>query len=149
MSAIKAILKSEPSEYSFDDLVREGRTVWSGIHNFVALKNLEALRVGDAVGIYHTGSERAVVGIAIVTRAAYRPAGEPHSKFRVVDLRAGRRFSRPVPLEEIKTDSAFQESLLVTMGRVSVVPLTPEQSDALDRLSRTAAPPAVARGADP
>ena len=139
MSAIKAVLKTEPGDYSFDDLVRESKTVWSGIHNFVALKNLESLRVGDAVAIYHTGSERAVVGIAIVTRPAYRPPGEPHSKFRVVDLRAGRRFTRPVPLEELKAEPAFQDSLLVTLGRIAVVPLTPEQSDVLDRLSRTEA----------
>ena len=141
MSAIRAILKTEPSDFSFDDLLREGKTVWSGIHNFVALKNLEALRVGDAVAIYHTGEERAMVGIAIVTRAAYRPRGEPHSKFRVVDLRAGRRFLRPVTLEELKQEAVFRDSLLVTMGRISVVPLTPEQSETLDRLSRGAAPP--------
>lgn len=140
MSAIKAILKTEPGDYSFDDLVREGRTAWSGIHNFVALKNLESLKVGDAVAIYHTGNERAAVGIAIVTRAAYRPPGEPHSKFRVVDLRAGRRFTRPVSLDELKSEPVFQESLLITLGRIAVVPLTPEQSEVLDRLSRTEAP---------
>lgn len=136
MSAVKAILKTEPSEYSFDDLERDHSTTWSGIHNFVALKELEALKVGDAVAIYHTGGERAAVGIAIVIRAAYRPHEEPHSKFRVVDVRAGRRFPRPVTLEELKREPSFVDSLLLTMGRLSVVPLTEEQSDALDRLSR-------------
>jgi predicted RNA-binding protein with PUA-like domain len=140
VGAIKAILKTEPSDFSFDDLQREGKTVWSGIHNFVALKNLETLKVGDAVAIYHTGNERAMMGIAIVTRAAYRPRAEPHSKFRVVDLRAGRRFARPVTLEDLKKEPVFQDSLLLTMGRISVVPLTAEQSEVLDRLSRVAAP---------
>jgi predicted RNA-binding protein with PUA-like domain len=139
VSAIKAILKTEPSEYSFDDLEREKNTVWSGIHNFAALRHLEELRVGDAVAIYHTGSERAAVGVAIVTKAAYRPRGEPHPQFKAVDLRAGRRLGRPVTLEELKAEPVFADSLLVTTGRLSVVPLSAEQSNILDRLSRSPA----------
>jgi hypothetical protein len=76
MSSIKALLKTEPSEYSFDDLGKDGTTLWSGIHNYAALRNLETLKVGDAVAIYHTGAERTAVGIAIVTRAT-NPPGQP------------------------------------------------------------------------
>lgn len=131
MSAIKALLKTEPSEYSFDQLEKDGTTTWSGIHNYAALRNLETLKVGDAVTIYHTGAERAAVGIAIVTRAAHRVRGEPNPKFLSIEVRAGRRFSRAVSLEDLKNEPAFAASPLVTMGRLSVVPLTPEQSDRL------------------
>jgi predicted RNA-binding protein with PUA-like domain len=135
MSAIKAVLKTEPSEYSFDDLERDRATLWSGIHNYAALRNLEDLKIGDAVAIYHTGTERAAVGVAIVTKAAHRPRGEPNPKFLAVEVRAGRRFPRPVPLDVLKDDPAFSESPLVRMGRLSVVPLTPEQSDRISALA--------------
>jgi len=135
MSAIKAVLKTEPSAYSFDDLERDHATLWSGIHNYAALRNLETLKIGDAVAVYHTGSERAAVGIAIVTRAAHRPRGEPNPKFLAIEVRAGRRFPKPVTLDALKEDPAFSDSPLVTMGRLSVVPLTPEQSDRMAALA--------------
>lgn len=131
MSAIKALLKTEPSAYSFDDLEREGSTTWSGIHNYAALRNLETLKVGDAVTIYHTGAERAAVGIAIVTRGAHRVRGEPNPKFLSIEVRAGRRFPRPVVLDDLKEEPVFASSPLLTMGRLSVVLLTSEQSDRL------------------
>jgi len=129
MSAIKAVLKTEPSAYSFDELERDRVTLWTGIHNYAALRNLEQLKIGDAVAVYHTGSERAAVGIAIVTKAAHSPRGEPNPKFLAIEVRAGRRFAKPVTLESLKEEPLFADSPLVTMGRLSVVPLTPEQSD--------------------
>ena len=131
MGAIKAVLKTEPGDYSFDRLEKDGTTVWSGVHNYAALRNLETLKVGDAVAIYHTGAERTAVGVAIVTRAAHRPRGEPNPKFLAIEVRAGRRFPRPVSLEDLKQESVFQTSPLVTLGRLSVVLLTAEQSDRL------------------
>ena len=135
MSAIKAVLNTEPSEYSFDDLERDRVTLWSGIHNYAALRNLEDLKIGDAVAVYHTGTERAAVGVAIVTKAAHRPRGEPNPKFLAVEVRAGRRFPKPVPLDVLKDDPAFADSPLVRMGRLSVVPLTAEQSDRISALA--------------
>jgi len=135
MAAIKAILETEPSKYSFDDLERDGKTSWDGVTNWGALKNLETLRVGDAVAIYHTGSQRAAVGIAIISRAAYRMHGQP-SKYLAVNVRTGRRFESAVSLNELRTEPAFAESPLFGQGRLSVVLLTAVQSDILDRLSR-------------
>jgi predicted RNA-binding protein with PUA-like domain len=135
MSAIKAVLKTEPSAYSFDDLERDRTTLWTGIHNYAALRNLEQLKIGDAVAIYHTGAEKAAVGIAIVTKAAHRPRGEPNPKFLAIEVRAGRRLPRAVPLDVLKEDPAFADSPLVTMGRLSVVPLTAEQSDRISALA--------------
>lgn len=129
MSAIKAVLKTEPSAYSFDQLEQDRVTLWTGIHNYAALRNLEQLKIGDAVAVYHTGSERAAVGIAIVTKAAHRPRGEPNPKFLAIEVRAGRRFPKPVTLDALKEEPLFADSPLVTIGRLSVVPLTPEQSE--------------------
>jgi predicted RNA-binding protein with PUA-like domain len=141
VAAIKAILKTEPSQFSFDDLEREGKTAWDGVTNWTALRNLETLSVGDAVAIYHTGDQRAAVGIAIVSRAAYRMHGQP-SKYVAVNLRKGRRFAQAVSLDDLREEPEFADSALFRQGRLSVVLLSPAQSDVLDRLSRRKPVPA-------
>ena len=114
------LLKTEPSTYSWDDLVRDKTTTWDGVNNPVALKHMASMKRGDDVLVYHTGSEKAVVGLARVTSAK-------DSKPPVVEIEAVRPLSRPVPLAEIKADAVFAESPLVRQGRLSVVPLTNEQ----------------------
>jgi len=121
------ILKTEPSTYSFDDLAKEATAVWDGVKNPVALKHLRNMQPGDQVLIYHTGDERAVVGHAEVTSAAYPDPKSKEGDLVVVNLRAGKRLARPVLLSEIKADPAFMDLGLVRMGRLSVVPLTPAQ----------------------
>ena len=121
------LLKTEPSTYSWDDLVREKTTTWEGVTNPVALKHLAAMERGDNALIYHTGKEKAVVGLARVTRSAYPDPGAKDPKPRVVDIEAVRPLPRPVPLAEIKADALFAQSPLVRQGRLSVVPLTDEQ----------------------
>ena len=111
------ILKTEPSTYSHADLVRDGTTVWDGVKNPVALRHLAAMQRGDEVMIYHTGSEKAAVGLASVTGEA-RPN---------VTLRADRPLARPVTLAEIKADPAFAGSPLVRVPRLSVIPVTAAQ----------------------
>ena len=121
------LLKTEPSTYSWDDLVRDKTTTWEGVTNPVALKHLAAMERGDNALIYHTGKEKAVVGLARVTRSAYSDPEAEDPKLLVVDIEAVRSLSRAVPLAEIKADSLFAESPLVRQGRLSVVPLTDEQ----------------------
>ena len=118
------LVKTEPSEYSFEDLRREKETVWTGVKNPVAIRNLFSMKVGDRVIVYHTGSEKSAVGAATVTTFEENPkkAGEP----RVV-LRAAKPLPRPIPLDEIKSSPLFSDSPLVRIGRLSVVPLTPAQ----------------------
>ena len=118
------LVKTEPGEYSFEDLRREKETVWTGVKNPVAIKNLVSMRAGDRVVVYHTGSEKSAVGAATVTASEENPkkAGEP----RVV-LRATKPLPRSVPLKEIKSSSLFSDSPLVRIGRLSVVPLTAAQ----------------------
>ncbi len=121
------LLKTEPSTYSWDDLVREKTATWDGVSNPVALKHLAAMKRGDDALIYHTGKEKAVVGLARVTKSAYPDPGAKDPKQLVVEIEAVRPLSRPVPLAEIKADALFAESPLVRQGRLSVVPLTDEQ----------------------
>jgi predicted RNA-binding protein with PUA-like domain len=112
------ILKTEPSEYAFADLQRDGRTRWDGISNPVALKHLRSMHRGDQAVIYHTGDEKRIVGLATV-------ASEPDEN-AVVELEAGRSVPAPVTLAAIKADPAFKDLALVRMGRLSVVPVPPE-----------------------
>ena len=128
------LLKTEPSAYSYDDLEREGRAVWDGVTNPVALKNLRAMKAGDEAFVYHTGDEKAVVCRARVARAAYADPKKGDARLVVVDLEPVGRMKVPVTLAEIKAMPAFADSPLVRQGRLSVVPLTPPQWKAvLDR----------------
>ncbi len=119
------VLKTEPSEYGFPDLVRERRTRWEGVSNPVALKHLRSMLEGDGALIYHTGSEKALVGRARIASAPYPDPSDP--KLVVVDVEAGQPLPRAVPLAAIKADPSFAELGLVRMPRLSVVPLEPDQ----------------------
>jgi len=130
------LLKTEPSTYSYSDLEREVRTVWDGVKNPLALKNLRAMQLGDPVVIYHTGDEKAAVGLAEVTKAAYRDPKGKYPALVVVDLKAVGPLSRPVTLAEMKANPAFSESPLVRQGRLSVVPLTAAQWKAIEGKAR-------------
>ena len=132
------ILKTEPSSYSFDDLRRERSAVWDGVKNPVALKHLRAMQPGDEVLIYHTGDEKAVVGRARVTGAAYADPKKNDAKLVVVELAAGAGLSKPVPLATIRAESAFRDLALVRMPRLSVVPASAAQWRRLLKLGGSA-----------
>jgi predicted RNA-binding protein with PUA-like domain len=121
------ILKSDPDTYGFDELARDRRTVWDGVSNAVALKNIRSMAQGDRVFIYHTGDEKAIVGLATVVSAPYADpkAGDP--KLTVVDIEAGERLPRPVTLSAVKADPAFAQLGLVRLSRLSVIPVPAEQ----------------------
>ncbi len=119
------LLKTEPSAYSWDDLVREGRTAWTGVTNAQAQRNLRAMRQGDRAVLYHSGEKRAV-GIAEVVRTAYPdPTGEGETV--CVDVRPVAPLPAPVPLEQLKLEPTFEGSALLRQGRLSVVPLAPAE----------------------
>jgi predicted RNA-binding protein with PUA-like domain len=121
------ILKTEPSEYSFDRLASERRAVWDGVTNPLALRHLREMAVGDPVLIYHTGDEKAAVGLARVVRAAYPDPKGDDPKHVVVDVEYVRPLKHPVTLKAVKADPAFADFALVRMGRLSVVPVTAAQ----------------------
>jgi predicted RNA-binding protein with PUA-like domain len=124
------VVKTEPSTYSYDDLAREGTTLWDGVKNPVAMKHLRAMQPGDEVMIYHTGDEKAIVGLAKVV------GQDP--KLGVPKLKVERAVSRPVTLAAIKADKAFADLALVRMGRLSVLPVPPPQFQKLLKMSGTA-----------
>jgi len=131
------LLKTEPSAYGYADLEREGRAVWDGVKNPVALKNLRAMAVGDLAFVYHTGDEKAVVGTARITRAPFPDPKRGDPRLVVVEIEPTGRLKRPVTLAEIKALPAFAGSPLVRQGRLSVVPLTRDQWKAVvDRAAR-------------
>ncbi|MGA3129764.1 MAG: EVE domain-containing protein [Terracidiphilus sp.] len=116
------LFKSEPDVYSFDDLLRDGETVWDGVTNPTAVKNLREMKPGTKWIFYHTGDERTAVGTGTVVSV---DATDP--KIPIVRVKAGKRLKQPRTLVQIKTEKLFKDSPLVTIGRLSVVPLTPEQ----------------------
>jgi predicted RNA-binding protein with PUA-like domain len=114
--------KTEPAEYSLADLEREGETEWGGVRNALALKHMRAMQPGDLMLIYHTGNERAIVGVSEVVRAVHPgPDGEP-----VVGIAFRRRFARPVTLAEVKAEPALAGWELVRIARLSQMPVPPE-----------------------
>jgi predicted RNA-binding protein with PUA-like domain len=121
------ILKSEPSVYSFEQLVRDGRTVWDGVRNAQALIHLRAMKRGDEALFYHTGNVKALVGLAKIASAPYADpdAGDP--KLVVVDLVPVRVLPKAVPLSAIKAELSMAALGLVRQSRLSVVPVAPEQ----------------------
>ena len=119
------VLKTEPSEYGYADLVRDRRTRWEGVSNPVALKHLRSMAEGDDALIYHTGSEKALVGLARVAGAPYPDPSDP--KLVVVDVEPVRPLPRAVTLAAIKAEPAFAELALVRVPRLSVVPVEPAQ----------------------
>ncbi len=116
------LLKSESSVYSFADLQREQSTIWDGVTNAVAVKNLRGMQKGDKLVIYHTGDEKSAVGTATVESV---DATDP--KVPKVRIKVGKPIAKPVTLAEIKTSKLFADSALVRQGRLSVVPLTSQQ----------------------
>lgn len=117
------LMKTEPGTYSFDNLVRDGTTVWDGVSNPLALKHLRSMGQGDRVLIYHTGSEKAVVGTAEIVGNPGPPSGKKDTNLVVVKIRAGNRLQSPVTLQAIKNDKAFAGFELVRLPRLSVMPV--------------------------
>ena len=122
------LLKTEPSSYSFADLQRDKKTVWDGVSNPVALKNMRAMTPGTRLIIYETGDNKSAVGTATVTAVDPTDPGNPR-----VEIEAGVPLPKPVALSEIRSDKLFADSPLVRQPRLSVVPLTSEQYSALTK----------------
>jgi predicted RNA-binding protein with PUA-like domain len=116
------LLKTEPSEYSFQDLQRDKSTIWDGVTNPVALRNLRAMKPGDRLVIYHTGDEKTAVGTATVESVEEKDPKNPGVRIKV-----GTAIAKPKTLAEIKASPVFADSPLVRQGRLSVVPLTGAQ----------------------
>ena len=134
------IVKQEPTAYSWDEFVKDGRTAWTGVRNFQARNNLRAMRVGDLVFYYHSVVGKAVVGIAKVAKEAYPDPTAQEGDWLCVDLVPVKALQRPVSLDEIKATPALANILLVRHSRLSVSPLEAEEFAEIERLSKTPPP---------
>ena len=130
------LVKTEPGTYGYGDLEKQGRSVWDGVANPVAIRNLGAMKMGERVFIYHTGDEKQVVGEAEVVRTAYPDPKQKNERLLVVELKAVGRLAQPVTLAVMKGEAAFADSPLLRQGRLSVVPLTAAQVKFIEKTGR-------------
>ena len=131
------LFKEEPAHYSFDDLVRDKSTVWSGVKNALAQKHLKTVKKGDRVFYYHTGDEKAVVGIAKAVTDAYPDPKDKSGKLGAVDVAPVRKLARPVTLAEIKATKSLASMPLVRISRLSVMPVTDSEWATIEKLAST------------
>jgi predicted RNA-binding protein with PUA-like domain len=130
------LFKTEPSAYSFQQLVKDRRTVWDGVKNNLALKNLKGIKKGDPILIYHTGGEKAAVGTARAASDAYPDPAKIDPKLLVVEIEAGIALPRAVTLAEIKANAKLQNFDLVRLPRLSILPVAEEQWKIIEETAR-------------
>ena len=130
------LVKSEPSAYSWANLVTDGKTAWTGVRNFTARNNLRAMRKGDAVFFYHSVTDKAVQGIATVVGEAYPDSTAKEGDWSAVDIAPEKALSRPVPLDEVKRNPKLKDMALLRLSRLSVQPVTKSQFDEIVRMSK-------------
>lgn len=130
------LVKEEPENYSYGQFLKDGRTEWAGVKNPVAQRNLRSMTKGDRIFFYHTGKQKAVVGTATVAGAPYPDPKDKSGKLVVVDLLVGKPLKRPVTLAEIKSDKRFASMPLVRISRLSVQPVTDDEWDTIEAMSK-------------
>ncbi len=127
------LFKEEPTHYSFDDLSRDGKTSWTGVKNSLAQKHLRSVKKGDRIFYYHTGDEKAVVGVMKAAGDAYPDPGDKSGKLYAVDVAPGKKLARAVTLAEIKADAAFKDFPLVRISRLSVMPVSDAEWNRIEK----------------
>jgi predicted RNA-binding protein with PUA-like domain len=129
------LFKEEPSNYSYDDLARDGQTSWTGVKNPLAQKHLRSVKKGDRIFFYHTGDEKSVVGIAKAAGAAYPDPKDKSGKLYAVDVEPVKKLKTPVTLASIKADKFFESFALVRMSRLSVMPVDDDQWERIVKMA--------------
>ena len=130
------LIKEEPTHYSFDDLVRDGRTSWTGVRNPLAQKHLQSMHQGDRIFFYHTGDVKAVVGIAKAASAPYPDPADKTGKLYAIDVAPVKELAAAVTLAAIKADKSFASFPLVRISRLSVMPVTDDEWKRIEAMSR-------------
>jgi len=130
------LVKQEPEDYSWDDLVRDGSTQWTGVRNFQARNSLRQMQVGDAVFFYHSGKEKCVVGIASVSKAAYPDPTTKEEGWVAVDITPGKRLANAVSLANIKANPKLSDLLLVRQSRLSVLPVAEDEFEEIVKMGK-------------
>jgi len=129
------LVKQEPEDYSWDNLVRDKKTAWTGVRNFQARNNLRNMKTGDAVLFYHSGKDKCVVGIAEVAKAAYPDPTADDDSWIAVDIKPVKRLAKPVSLGDIRGNAKLRNLLLVRQSRLSVMPVSNEDFDEILKMS--------------
>jgi predicted RNA-binding protein with PUA-like domain len=129
------LFKEEPTHYSYDDLVREGKTSWTGVKNPLAQKHLRQVRKGDRIFYYHTGDEKSVVAVAKAVTDAYADPKDKSGKLAAVDIAPVRKLPRPVTLAEIKAKPVFKDFPLVRISRLSVMPVSEREWSEIEKMA--------------
>ena len=129
------LVKQEPESYSWSDFVKDGKAAWTGVRNFAARNNLQAMKKGDPVFYYHSVTGKEIVGLARVVKEAYADPTATEGDWSCVDLAPEKALKKPVGLEVIKADKILKEMKLVKIGRLSVSPVTQDQFDRILKLS--------------
>jgi len=127
------LIKQEPEKYSFDDLIKEGATDWTGVRNFQARNNLRAMKIGDKILFYHSVSEKAVVGLAEVSREEF--ADPTDEKWIAVEIKPIEKFAKFVTLDEIKSEKELENIALIKQSRLSVIPLMKNEFEMILKLT--------------
>ena len=129
------MFKEEPTHYGYEAFVKDGQAVWSGVKNPVAQRHLHAVKKGDRIFYYHTGDEKAVVGIAKALGNAYADPDDESGKAAVVEVAPVKKLARPVTLKEIKADPSFKTFPLVRISRLSVMPVTDDEWKRIEKMA--------------
>jgi len=135
-SGMNWLFKEEPTHYSYDDLVRDGQTSWTGVRNPVAQKHLRSVKKGDRIFFYHTGDEKAVVGVAKAAAESYPDPSDETGKFYAVDVVPVRKLKKPVTLAAVKADKSFASFPLTRVPRLSVMPVSDDEWDRIEGMSK-------------
>jgi len=135
MAANRWLFKEEPTHYSFDDFVKDGRTSWTGVRNPLAQRHLRSVAKGDLIFYYHTGDEKAVVGVMKAASEPYPDPNDKGGKLYAVDVVPVGKLPNPVTLKAIKADRRFADFALVRMSRLSVMPVTEAQWTAIEKMA--------------
>lgn len=130
------LVKQEPEKYSFDDLIKEGKTDWTGVRNFQARNNLRAMKTGDKVLFYHSVSEKSVVGVAEVSKEAFQDETDETGKWIAVEIKPIEKFQEAVTLDKVKAHKDLQNIALIKQSRLSVMPVTKKEFEVVLELSR-------------
>jgi predicted RNA-binding protein with PUA-like domain len=146
MADMNWLFKEEPSHYNFDALVKDKKTVWSGVKNPLAQKHLRSVKKGDRIFYYHTGDEKSVVGIAKALGDAYPDPEDKGGKASVEEVGPVKKMPRPVTLAEIKADAAFKDFALVRISRLSVMPVSDAEWTRIEKMASDGASKAGGAG---
>ena len=134
-AAMNWLVKEEPTHYGFDDLVKDGATTWSGVKNALAQKHLRSVKKGDRIFYYHTGDEKAVVGVAKAASDAYPDPKDRSGKLAVVDVSPVQKLPRAVTLAEIKATKSLAAMPLVRISRLSVMPVSDMEWSKIEKMA--------------